>query len=143
MTAPSNEAAGIAFSSVASGAKDWRISLSGFLPPRPKSASAMAPRLSPPSPAAGETESPSFLAFHPSKKFLYAVNENKATISAFAIDEKTGNLTFLNSQPSKGGAPCHLMVDPTGKNVLAAHCHQTEGGQYIDVGIADVLDAPE
>src|SRR5579864_7636911 len=41
---------------------------------------------------AGETSSPSFLAFHPNKKFLYAVNEDKAAISAFAIDDKTGNL---------------------------------------------------
>jgi 6-phosphogluconolactonase len=70
---------------------------------------------------AGETSSPSFVAFHPNKRFLYAVNEGKATISAFSIDEKTGNLTFLNSQPSQGGAPCHLVVDPTGKNVLAAN----------------------
>jgi 6-phosphogluconolactonase len=70
---------------------------------------------------AGETSSPSFLAFHPNKKFLYAVNEGQATVSAFAIDDKTGKLTFLNSQPSKGGAPCHLVVDPTGKNVLAAN----------------------
>ena len=70
---------------------------------------------------AGETNSPSFLAFHPNKKFLYAVNEEQATVSALAIDDKTGNLTFLNSQPSKGGAPCHLVVDPTGKNVLAAN----------------------
>lgn len=81
---------------------------------------------------AGETESPSFLAFHPNKKFLYAVNENKATISAFAIDEKTGNLTLLNSQPSKGGAPCHLIVDPTGKNVLAANY---SGGSCICIPI--------
>lgn len=70
---------------------------------------------------AGETSSPSFVAFHPNKRYLYAVNEGKATISAFSIDEKTGNLTFLNSQPSQGGAPCHLVVDPTGKNVLAAN----------------------
>jgi 6-phosphogluconolactonase len=81
---------------------------------------------------AGETESPSFIAFHPNKKFLYAVNEGKATISAFAIDEKTGNLTFLNSQPSKGGAPCHLVVDPTGKNVLAANY---SGGSCICIPI--------
>lgn len=81
---------------------------------------------------AGETESPSFIAFHPNKKFLYAVNEGKATISAFAIDAKSGNLTFLNSQPSKGGAPCHLVVDPTGKNVLAANY---SGGSCICIPI--------
>ncbi|MDA1016666.1 MAG: lactonase family protein, partial [Planctomycetota bacterium] len=70
---------------------------------------------------AGETSSPSFLAFHPNQKFLYAVNEGTAAVSAFAIDRKTGNLTFLNSQPSQGGAPCHLVIDPTGKNLLAAN----------------------
>lgn len=70
---------------------------------------------------AGETSSPSFLAFHPNRKYLYAVNENDAKISAFAIDGTTGNLTYLNSQPSQGGAPCHLVVDAAGKNVLAAN----------------------
>jgi len=83
---------------------------------------------------AGETSSPSFLAFHPNKKFLYAVNENSAAVSAFAIDEKTGNLTLLNSQPSQGGAPCHLVVDPTGKNVLAANY---SGGSCICLPIED------
>ncbi|MEO2037025.1 MAG: lactonase family protein [Planctomycetaceae bacterium] len=70
---------------------------------------------------AGETSSPSFVAFHPNRKYLYAVNEGDAKVSAFAIDDKNGNLTFLNSQPSQGGAPCHLVVDPTGRNVLAAN----------------------
>jgi 6-phosphogluconolactonase len=37
------------------------------------------------------------------------------------LDDKTGQLTFLNSQPSQGAAPCHLVVDSTGKNVLAAN----------------------
>jgi 6-phosphogluconolactonase len=81
---------------------------------------------------AGETSSPSFLAFHPNGKFVYAVNEDKATISALSIDSKTGKLTVLNSQPSQGDAPCHLVVDPTGKNVLAANY---TGGSCICIPI--------
>jgi 6-phosphogluconolactonase len=79
-----------------------------------------------------ETDSPSFVAFHPNKKFLYAVNERQATISAFSIDPATGKLAFLNSQPSQGDAPCHLVVDPTGKNVLAANY---SGGSCICIPI--------
>jgi hypothetical protein len=62
---------------------------------------------------AGETSSPSFLAFHPNKKFLYAVNEGQAVVSAFAIDDKTGNLTFLNSQPvaGRGAVPSRRRSD--------------------------------
>jgi 6-phosphogluconolactonase len=81
---------------------------------------------------AGETSSPSFLAFHPNGKYLYAVNERDASVSALAIDHKTGNLTVLNSQPSQGAAPCHLIVDPTGKNVLAANY---SGGSCICIPI--------
>src|SRR5262249_32560721 len=81
---------------------------------------------------AGQTSSPSFIAVHPNKKFLYAVNEDQAAVSAFAVDRKTGNLTFLNSQPSQGGAPCHLVVDPTSKNVLAANY---SGGSCICIPI--------
>ena len=40
---------------------------------------------------------------------------------AFAIDPKTGDLTLLNQAASEGGAPCHLVVDSSGKNVLVAN----------------------
>ena len=73
-------------------------------------------------------KNPSFLAIHPNKKFLYAVNEignykgeEAGGVSAYSIDPKTGALTFLNQQSSKGGAPCHLVVDATGRNVLVAN----------------------
>ena len=74
------------------------------------------------------TTNPSFLAIHPSKRFLYAANEvgdyggeSSGAVSAYAIDSATGGLTFLNQHPSRGGGPCHLVVDATGKNVLVAN----------------------
>jgi 6-phosphogluconolactonase len=69
----------------------------------------------------GETENPSFLALHPTGKYLYAVNEvDQGGVSAFAIDANSGKLTFLNRQSSQGSGPCHLVVDRAGKNVLVA-----------------------
>jgi len=77
---------------------------------------------------AAETTNPTFLAIHPSRRFLYAANEignfagkPAGAISAFALDPKTGQLTALNQQSSGGGGPCHLVVDRQGKNVLAAN----------------------
>ncbi|MCB1097297.1 MAG: lactonase family protein [Verrucomicrobiae bacterium] len=78
---------------------------------------------------AAKSEQPSFLALSPDKKFLYAANETSewkgergtGGVTSFAIDSETGKLTELNSQPSGGGAPCHLIVDPSGKNVLTAN----------------------
>jgi 6-phosphogluconolactonase len=73
-------------------------------------------------------ENPSFLAFHPNQRLLYAVNEltkfkgeDGGAISAFSIDPQSGDLTFLNQQPTHGGLPCHLVVDATGKVVVAVN----------------------
>ena len=75
-----------------------------------------------------ETVSPSFLAFHPSRRFLYAVNETgdsptdkSGAVSAFAIDPATGGLTFLNQQPSGGAAPCHVTIDREGRHAFIAN----------------------
>ena len=84
-------------------------------------------KVSPPELAA-ETVNPSFLALHPNGRFVYAANEidrfagkPSGAVSAFAIDSKTGILSFLNQQASGGGAPCHLVVDKAGKSVLVAN----------------------
>ncbi len=84
-------------------------------------------QLSPPQ-LAVEIKNPSFVAIHPSRKFLYAVSEIAdiqgkplGGVSAFAIDAATGNLTLLNQQSSEGAGPCHLVVDAAGKNVLVAN----------------------
>jgi len=71
---------------------------------------------------------PSFLAVAKSRKYLFAVNElieyegkKSGSVSAFAIDQKTGNLTFLNKQPSLGGAPCHISITDNERFVLVAN----------------------
>jgi 6-phosphogluconolactonase len=72
---------------------------------------------------AAAIENPSFLAIHPSNKYLYAVSElsKGGAVSAFSIDEQTGKLTLLNTVPSKGAGPCNVSVDPTGHSVLIAN----------------------
>ena len=71
---------------------------------------------------AAETSNPSFLAIHPNRRFLYAVNENaNGMVTAFSIDHATGKLTMLNSVSSRGNGPCHLAVDHTGKYVFVAN----------------------
>jgi 6-phosphogluconolactonase len=75
-----------------------------------------------------ETSSPSFLAIAPNGRFLYAVNELDSfqgkpggAISAFSIDRVKDKLTFLNQVASMGAAPCHIVIDPSGKAALAAN----------------------
>ena len=70
--------------------------------------------------AAAATD-PSFLALHPTGNFLYAVNESGGAVVAFSVNRATGGLTKLNQQPSNGGAPCHVVVDSAGSNVLVAN----------------------
>lgn len=73
--------------------------------------------------------SPASLAAHPSAPALYAVNEsrryngirNSGSVSAFTIDPATGLLTLLNIVPSRGGSPCHLICDRSGRWLLAAN----------------------
>jgi 6-phosphogluconolactonase len=76
---------------------------------------------------AAETENPSFLAIHPNHRFLYAVNEVSryegqaaGSVSAFSI-EGPGKLTLLNRVSSKGGGPCHVAIDRTGKWLFVAN----------------------
>ena len=77
---------------------------------------------------AAETNNPSFLAVHPSQKFLYAVNETgnfenqkSGALSAFAIDGRTGKLTLLNQVASRGADPCYVAVDKTGQHAVVAN----------------------
>jgi 6-phosphogluconolactonase len=70
-------------------------------------------------------DAPSYLSLHPTGKYLYVVSETNdhdggGAVSAFAVDADSGDLTFLNLQPT-GGSPCHNTVDATGRYVLCAN----------------------
>ncbi|MEJ7595218.1 MAG: lactonase family protein [Planctomycetaceae bacterium] len=74
-----------------------------------------------------ELANPSFLAVHPTHKFLYAVNElsegpgkGNGGVTAMKINPD-GTLMKLNDQPSFGGAPCHCNVDATGRTLMIAN----------------------
>lgn len=69
------------------------------------------------------SSNPSFLAIHPTNKYLYSVNEDSGvgSVSAFAIESGSGKLTALNHQSSKGVAPCHISIDKSGRNALIAN----------------------
>jgi 6-phosphogluconolactonase len=73
------------------------------------------------------TDNPSFVALHGNGRFLYAVNEvnefegqSSGAVSAFKIG-KNGGLSLINQLATGGAAPCHLVVDSTGKNLLVAN----------------------
>ncbi len=72
---------------------------------------------------AAETPDPSWVAVHPSGQYLYAANEagKASTVSAFAIDKKSGKLELLNQLPSLGEDPCYLSFDKTGKYAFVAN----------------------
>src|SRR2546426_1173464 len=77
---------------------------------------------------AAEITNPSFLALHPKRRFLYAVNEieefggkHSGSVSAFSIAQGSGKLTLLSRQSSEGTGPCHLALDKTGRAVLVAN----------------------
>ena len=69
---------------------------------------------------------PSFLVTDPEQRYLYAANEVLPTngeppggfVSAFAIDQNTGELAALNRRPSHGTLPCHVSVEASGQFLL-------------------------
>lgn len=93
---------------------------------------------------AAEMGSPSFVAVHPSNKFLYAVGEgggkDGGPVVAFALDARTGKLTRLNEDKSGGAGPCHVSVHPNGQHVIVSN-YGGGSTKIIGVGRDGKLDA--
>jgi 6-phosphogluconolactonase len=71
---------------------------------------------------------PSFLAVHPTGRYVYAVNEVERMgdrrgggVTAFAFDRATGQLSRLNQESAHGTVSCHISVDGAGRYALAAN----------------------
>ena len=58
---------------------------------------------------------------HPTGKFVYCSNRGHDSIAVFAIDEKSGKLTFIEHEPSGGKTPRNFCIDPSGAYLLAAN----------------------
>jgi 6-phosphogluconolactonase len=75
--------------------------------------------------ATKDVDNPSYLAVAPDKKHVYSVNEVGAertgSVSAFAFDNATGQLQFLNKQPSGGDGPCYVNTDSAGTHVVVGN----------------------
>jgi len=77
---------------------------------------------------AAATDNPSFLAVHPNRRFLYAVNEisnfagrRTGSISAYIVDARTARLQLIDSVSSRGDSPCHVTVDGSGRMLFVAN----------------------
>lgn len=72
--------------------------------------------------------SPSCLVINSAGTRIYSGNEtdrmgesDPGTVSAFAIDRTSGQLTLLNTVSSGGAGPAHISIHPSGKFLLAAN----------------------
>lgn len=67
---------------------------------------------------------PSYLTVSPNERFVYAVSENEgddALACSFAFDRKYGKLTAINSQRTRGGSPCYINTDASGRHIITAN----------------------
>jgi 6-phosphogluconolactonase len=68
-----------------------------------------------------EIPNPSYLALDPTLRYLYSVNEMTAgAVSAFAINQSDGTLTFINMMATNGQDTTHLSVQPSGQFLFSA-----------------------
>ena len=57
---------------------------------------------------------------HPSGRFVYAANRGHDTITAFRVNQDTGELTVIGREPVRGATPRNFNLDPSGRWLIAA-----------------------
>ena len=83
--------------------------------------------------------SPAWFVLSADHRFLYTVNEiniygpgKSGSVTAYAVDAKSGALRKLNTVDSGGAMPCYISVHPSGKFALVANY---EGGSFSAIPI--------
>lgn len=70
-------------------------------------------------------DSPSYLTISPDKRHLYAISEvwlwPEGTLTAYAIDPQTGELSYINKQPTLGSINAYASVDHDNKVAMVAN----------------------
>ena len=61
---------------------------------------------------------PGFLTINRDATFLYSAHGDHPEVSAYSIDRKTGQLTFLNLQRTDGPNPQHLAIDSANRYIV-------------------------
>ncbi len=72
------------------------------------------------------------ILLHPSGKYVYATVRGTGSdlVSAFAVDSRTGKLTWLQSVGSGGEVPRGLGIDPTGHWLITGHQKSNNATEY-------------
>lgn len=65
---------------------------------------------------------PSYLTVSVDNRFVYAVNEGaRGAVSAFTFVPKTGQLAFINRQPTNGADPCYVSENKGQQHIFVAN----------------------
>jgi 6-phosphogluconolactonase len=69
-----------------------------------------------------EAVAPAYFIIRPDGRRLYTCNSFPgSSVSAYAIDPTSAKLAFLNQQPSGGGDPSYVSLDPSGRYLMVAN----------------------
>src|SRR5437879_7568857 len=71
-------------------------------------------------------DNPSWLTFDRNQRFLYSAHGDGEVISAFRVDEATGQLSPLGTQDAKGKNGVRLGVDASNKYLIRSEEHTSE-----------------
>lgn len=80
-----------------------------------------------------KAKSASEIRVHPNGRFVYSANRGHDTITAYAVDAKTGGLTVIERENVRGATPRNFNLDPSGQWLLA-------GGQSSHTLASFVVD---